>query len=306
MKTGGSLATTEEPTGGPQTAARERVTVTVRSSLGDAASLTVQDAMRQISDFFDLLSAAGGEDRKAVSWRLVDVSMMSPLSATAEAFPEATGVLAEPIARREKDRLSSSFREIAEKGRVPTWMDAGARARAHAFFKRNLNGVGRTDIKFGEHLPLTVIAESSARAALIVLEAREPIELVDAAEDDLSRSEIGSLEGNILRLDTFRGRPAVRLRERVHGWEFPCILSPVLAEEIGHQHDWAEVWGGRRVLVVGEILFGPLGNIARVLATSIRPVDASALSYADIADPNFTNGLAVPDYLNQLWEDEVG
>jgi hypothetical protein len=281
----------------------ERVTVTIRSSTGEEAPLTVQDAMRQILDFFDLLSAAGGEEGKVVSWRLIAVSMTSPLSATAQAFSDAPGILAETVARREKNQLSNLFREITEQGDVPDWMDDATRAKARAFFNRNLNGIGRTDIKFDEEAPLTVIVERSARTAISAFERSERVE----AEDDLSRSEIGSVEGNVIRLETYHGQPAIRLQERLHGWQFPCVLSPPLADHIGHQHDWAEVWTGRRVQVSGQILFRAAGHIGRVYATEIKLIDERRLTYADISDPNFTNGLSARDYLNQLWEeDEVG
>jgi len=283
--------------------APERVTVTIRSSTGEEAPLTVQDAMRQILDFFDLLSAAGGEEGKVVSWRLIAVSMTSPLSATAQAFSDAPGILAETVARREKNQLSHLFREITEQGDVPEWMDDATRAKARAFFNRNLNGIGRTDIKFDEEAPLTIIVERSARTAISAFERSERAE----AEDDLSRSEIGSIEGNIIRLDRYHGQAAIRLQERLHGWQFPCVLSPSLADNIGPQHDWAEVWTGRRVQVSGRILFRPAGHIGRVYATDIKPIDERRLTYADISDPNFTNGLSARDYLNQLWEeDEVG
>ena len=281
----------------------EQVTVTIRSSAGGEAPLTVQDAMRQILDFFDLLSAAGGEDGKAVSWRLVAVSMASPLSATAQAFSDAPGILAEIVARQEKDQLSQLFHEVTEKGRVPEWMDYVTRVKARAFFNRNLNGIGRTDIKFDEEAPLTVIVERSARAAISAFERSERAE----AEDDLSRAEIGSVEGKIIRLDTYHGQPAIRLQERLQGWQFPCVLSPSLADQIGHQHDWAEVWTGRRVQVSGQILFRAAGHIGRVYATDIKPIDEPILAYADIYDPNFTRGLSARDYLDRLWEeDEVG
>jgi len=283
--------------------ATERVTVTIRPSAGEAGLLRVQDAMHQILDFFDLLSAAGGEDSKAVSWRLVDVSMASPLTATAEAFSDVPGVQAEMIARREKGRLVTSIREITESRRIPAWMDSSARAKARALFNRNLNEIGRTDIKFDEQTPITIISERSARTALVVLDSPDKAQ---HGEDDLSRSEMGSVEGSIIRLETYHGRPSIRLAERVTDKEISCILSPSLAQQIGPQHNWTEVWVGRRVLVVGEIFFGSAGQIARVYATDVRPIDARRLSYSDIADRNFTNGLSVREYLNNLWEDDIG
>ena len=238
-----------------------------------------------------------------MTWRLVAVSMGSPLSATAQAFSDVPGILAETVARREKGQLLQFFHGVTEEGRVPEWIDDAMRAKARSFFDRNLNGVGRTDIKFDENMPSIVIIERSARAAISAFEHADRVDV----EADLSRSEIGSVEGNIISLDTYHGRPAIRLEERPHGWQFPCVLSNSLAEQVGHQHDWAEVWRGRRVQVSGQILFRAEGHIGRVYATDIKPVDHRLLTYADIVDPNFTNGLSPREYLSRLWEDdEVG
>jgi hypothetical protein len=282
--------------------APERVTVTIRSSTGEEAPLTVQDAMRQLLDFFDLLSAAGGEEGKVISWRLVEVSMASPLSATAEAFSDVPGILAQTIARQEKDQVSQLFREITEQGQVPQWMDDATRTKARAFFNRNLNGIGRTDIKFDDRAPLVIVVERSARAAIAAFETADRFET-----EDLSRSEMGSVEGNVIRLETYHGQPALRIQERLHGTQIPCVLSAALAENIGHHHDWAEVWTGRRVLVTGELRFRSAGHIGRVYATNIHPIDETNLTYEDISDPHFTNGLSAQEYLSHLWEeDEVG
>ena len=89
--------------------APERVTVTISSSAGESEPLTVTDAMRQILDFFDLLATAGGKDGNLISWQLVAISMNSPLKATAQAISRVPGVLAEPIARREKAAVRHSL-----------------------------------------------------------------------------------------------------------------------------------------------------------------------------------------------------
>lgn len=154
--------------------------------------------------------------------------------------------------------------------------------------------------------PVIVIAERSARAAIFALEASDRAFIDEAQSEDLSRSEMGSVEGDVIQLTTYHGQPAIRLRERLHGWDVPCVLSAQLAERIGHEHGWFEVWAGRRIQVIGELLFRREGHIGRVIATDIKPVDSRPLTHAEIADRNFTGGLPVRDYLDQLWEDEVG
>jgi hypothetical protein len=165
--------------------APERVTVTIQSRAGRDAPLTVHDAMHQILDFFDLLSSAGGNESGLVSWRLVDVSMKSPLSATAEAFSEVAGVFAEPIARREKAALASSIVDLSIKGTLPQWMDSQSLNKAREFFKRNMNGIGLTEIYFDENVPPLTIGDKIAFVALRAIERSEQA-LADK-EIDLSR-----------------------------------------------------------------------------------------------------------------------
>ncbi len=174
----------------------ERVTIAVRSNIGDEGTLTVQDALRQVLDFFDLLVAAQGtEDGEAVAWHFADISMRSPLTATGEPHAIKPGVPVDIIAHRGKESLKTALRSLLAGNRPPSWMDHNARAKARNIFRRNLNGVGRTDIRFDDESPVEVIVEKTARTALLVLEKTEIEE--KAAEVDLSRSENGSVEGDI-------------------------------------------------------------------------------------------------------------
>jgi hypothetical protein len=282
--------------------AQEKVTVTITSSLGEEAPLTVGDAMRQILDVFEWLSATAGDQAGSIDWQLVDVTMQSPLTATARAVPKIPGVAAEPIARREKVAMELSLLSMVVRGEVPTGMDSIARARAKALFARNANGIGRTDIQFYENAPPITIDQKQARLAVETLEKFEKLQPEDEA--DLSRVEMGSLEGDVLLTGPFRGQPAIQLRERLSGLDVWCIFSPELAEQVGPQHSWEETWENRRVLVTGRITYSRDGRIRHVYAIALEDIDPRSLSYGDIADPNFTGGLAPSAYLESLWEEE--
>lgn len=47
-------------------------------------------------------------------------------------------------------------------------------------------------------------------------------------------------------------------------------------------------------------------RIRRVNAMNIQSVHSRPVSFSDIADPNFTGGLPIREYLRHLWDDEVG
>jgi hypothetical protein len=266
----------------------ERVTLTIRSSAGEDAPLTVDDATRQILDFFEMLSASGGPEGTRVSWRLVDISMKSPLKLTAEPFSDDPGIPVQAVARREKRALAESFREMTTVGRVPDWMDRPVRRRAQSFFARHTRSIGRTDVLLDESAPPIIIIPQNAAIAETAL-AKEPADPPPAR--NLTRTEIGSIDGQVTDTTTYYGHPAVRIRERVTEADVVCVLSASLAERVGVQHNWRDVWQGRRVLVSGEISYRADGAIARIQATDISTIDTRPLEYSDIVDPNFTGGL---------------
>jgi hypothetical protein len=209
--------------------APERVTISIISSAGEDAPLTVDDATRQILDFFEMLSAGIGEEGKLVSWRLVEVSMDSPLSITAEPFSDMPGIVADEIARREKASLANWIGEAVTRGRVPEWLPQPVRRRAQSFFERNTTRIGRTVIKLDDEHPPIVVVERTARAAISALAAAPAQE----PAPDLTRTEVGSIEGYVLEVTTYRGRLAVRIKERITDVEVVSTIGAMCCTEGG-------------------------------------------------------------------------
>jgi hypothetical protein len=282
----------------------EKVTVTIVPSTGEDGALSVEDGMRQILDFFALLAAAGGEDASSISWQLVDVSMKSPLRATAVAVPRVSGVEAAPIARTEKLRLARSLDEIVRSNRVPDWMRGESLDRAKSFLMRNTNGVGRTEIQFYQDAPLATIVHGDAIAAIGAIQESEN-ERIDTELHVPPWTEFGTIEGNVKSTTAYYGKPAIIVRERITGDDIVCVASSRAVQE-GQHHTWAETWANKRVLVTGEIAYSVSGLVARVTAADFEIVDSSPISFNEIADPNFTGGLKPSEYLDSLWSDEVG
>jgi hypothetical protein len=286
--------------------ANHRVTVTVRSRIGDEGPLTVADAMRQVLDFFLLLEAAQTDEQggKQVSWQLVHVSMESPFEASAEPFAVEAGVPADLIGRRAGYRVAISLEEITARGTVPDWMDESARERLRRIFKRNLNGVGRTDFRIGSEIPVVAIVEKTARAGLRALE-RDALE-DEAKREDLSRSEYGSIEGDVAETTTYYHRPALTVRDRLTGQDVMCILTPELAGAIGAEHNWQEVWDARRVIVSGEVFYSAKGLPERVNVVDFRVVEPKEIAASAIFDSGFTAGMTSAEYIDKLREGDLG
>ena len=272
----------------------ERVTITIRSDLGEDGPLTVGEALRQVVDFFELLTTAQGENAAAVNWRLVSVTKSSPLQATAEPFAVVAGVDVTAVARLAKRAVYSAFDEITSEGTVPRWLDASAREKIRHILARNTNGIGRTDIKLDDHSPVMMLVTKKAHAGLAALDRAEAD--IVASEPDLTKSEIGSIEGNVADATTFRKQPALRIRDRRTNAEVLCVFSDELARRTA-DHRWREVWDGERVRVYGRIQYNRKGVPASIRADDITEIRPRELSYSDIADPNFTGGLGPVEYL---------
>lgn len=282
-----------------------QVRITVRSSLGEDGPLAVQDALRQVLDYFDLLSLAQGrDDQSSVTWHLVDITMASPLTAVGEAAASVPGVPVAAISRLARERVGSGLASIAERGLIPDWMDKEAQEKTRGLLYRNLNGIGRTDFHLDQNSPVVVIVERTARAGLIALD-RAVLDR-QSNEQDLSRTELGSIEGDVTDATTHYGKPAIRLRERVTGAEVVCVMSPDLAEKIGDRHAWREVWTGHRMMVSGEVVYKKDGTVLRVHADDMRPMDVASLSFSDLAIPGITGDLAPQEYLDSLWPGDDG
>lgn len=283
--------------------APEKVTVTVQSSVGEEANLTVNDAMRQVLDFFDLLTLAGGEDGSAIAWHLISATTNSPFQVTAQAVASKPGVIAEQIARKEKSLIAAGLNDIVSHASIPDWMDKPARDKAKKLLGRNIEGIGITSIKLGDDFEPIVLVERVARSAVSVIDRHE--KSLAERVDDLTRVEYGSLEATILSAATFRNHPAIRIKERLSEVEIHCVFSDELAKRIGPKHSWSEAWENSRVLLSGQIYYKKNGLVGHIFASDIEPVEPSPLRYADISDPQFTSGLHVVDYLDLLEDEEV-
>ncbi|MGF3022041.1 hypothetical protein ACQVP2_04325 [Methylobacterium aquaticum] len=283
----------------------EKVTVTVQSSAGEETPLLVGDAMRQILDFFELLNFAGGSEGELIAWEVISVSMNSPLTITARAVPRSSGVDATSIARREKANIAYSFSDIIKGERIPDWMNDDARDRAKSFLKRNTNGVGRTDIVLYENSKPLVINPTAAGQAFKNIERYEKSIVPIIFENDLSRVEYGSIEAKLKSLTSWYDKPAIVVKERLSKRDITCVLRPEVAHEIGKTHSWIEIWAGKRALISGRLNFQKEGRLQLVSADNIEIIDQKPKRFEDIADPDFTGGLEIRDYLNQLWGDDI-
>jgi hypothetical protein len=278
--------------------ATERVTITVESNIGEDGPLTVMDTLDQFKDAFELLTAAisqepGGEK---IRWRLERLSKNSPATVTAVAYSDDPEVVAGPLVHRGKQRFSRDMIALRESGEVSLWLRQKSSV-AKQFLRRNLNGVGKTAIVLEEDAPQTVLVERSARASLKSLEQAETtIETVDR-----SHSEFGVVDAHVARTDTYHGKPALYIKDRLSGSLVPCVLSDRLAAKEGPAHSWTDAWTGKRIRVKGRIYYDRDGKISRVSAVDMEDVSARDVSLNDLRENGLLGGKSPVEYLDELW-----
>lgn len=278
----------------------ERIKVTVRPSGAHPDVLTVQDAMLQVLDVFDLVS--GGSDE--LVWRLVGASMNSPFWAEGEAVSLHPGVNVAPIARALKTALSRDLSALAE-GRAPDgWRGTDRWRVAERLVARNMNGVGETDIEgFFDQKPFVItprIAEAAQRA-LREDKAAEPL-LPEGREHD----EFGSIEGRLLSLTTDYDQPAIKVEDRRTSSVVTCRITDDIAERIATEETVRDVWANRRVLVRGRIRYGKTGEMIRVYADDVERIAPRHVELREIRDPNFTGGMGIAEYLERHRDGDFG
>ena len=276
----------------------ERVTIQVESNIGEDGPLTVMDTLDQFKDAFELLTAAisqepGGEK---IRWRLERLTKNSPATVTAVAFSDDPDVVAGPLVHRGKQRFSRDMTALREGGDVSPWLRQKSFV-AKQFLRRNLNGVGKTTIVLEDDAPQTILVERSARASLKSIERAEAA----AETEDKSHSEFGVVDAHVGRTDTYHGKPALYIKDRLSGSLVPCVLSDELAAKEGPAHSWTDAWTGKRIRVKGRIYYDKDGKIARISAVNMEDVSPRDVSLGEIREIDLLGGKSPVEHLDELW-----
>lgn len=273
----------------------ERITIIV-SGGGNNGLLTVQDAMQQVLDSIELLTASAVDDaRPKLRWRLVSATMNSPFKTVAEA------VSANPTewpdidldAHQAKMRYDELLSAVLEYRALPDWTTSSTMKRLKALLERNVNGVSQTDVVLLDNKPPLKLVTDRAEAALEVISHSE-----FAAEHWPSKN-LGSIEGNVIETIKHYGKPAFKLLHRISGEKILCVIPNDRVEQIGTEHNWGEVWTDQRCIVSGTIERKATGKIAQLTVDEIHPVTVGEVDIDNIADP--TGGQSPQRHLADLW-----
>ncbi|HEY8706638.1 MAG TPA: hypothetical protein VIM34_01425 [Burkholderiaceae bacterium] len=270
----------------------ERLTVKIVPSEGGMDALTVESAMQQVLDTFRLLNAAD----EAIVWRLVSASTNSPFTIVAEAEESVAAVLQMQVFAR-------SLREL-QSGIFPhAWRRPELQTPAASFLRRSARELARTEFGIGdEGVPLIL---SRSEAAPFV-ENPELSAVAATLSQGATKRQVGSIEGTLIEVTTYRERPAIRISERKTGREITCVMSAELATSVSDKASMQDVWVHRRLTVRGTIYYSAIGGILRVEAASVDAAPLTPESLPPLADPDFTGGLAAAEYLSRFRAGELG
>ena len=169
---------------------------------------------------------------------------------------------------------------------------------AERFFKRNMNGIGRTDVTINNGPPTTIVHASAKVAALSIEKSRIQTQL---EKPDWTRTEYGAIEGEILSTTTLYNKPALIIKERLSGGKISCILSSELAQRVGPKHSWDETWGQRRFAITGALYYDTEGNLKKVDATDLREITPSPVDLEELRSLDIVGGESSEATYLRLW-----
>lgn len=282
----------------------ETVTIIVHPSGADSDNLTVSDAMQQVLDIFALLAKAEAEriGSEHVVWRLQSASTNSPFTVSAIAVASDPVGIVDREAHAAKIALCQGWNGLLNAREKASWIDQPTEQIVQRILSRSLNGIGRTDIRFDDETPDVVIDHPAALRAdnYLKLMAAEAA----AAEEDLTRAEYGGVEGYVTDITTHYRKPAFVVRERVSNRDITCVLMNPTAEAALGGHQWREAWTDQRVFVSGKIYYNSKGQIIKVDADELTPIQPKDVDLKDIQKgPPGPNQPTARQFLDRLWED---
>lgn len=228
-------------------------------------------------------------------WRLVSASTNSPFTVVAEAdYIEA--------AVQKKDVFKQSLREL-NSGRSPeTWKRPELQLAAASLLRRSSGEIARTEFTLGDMREPLAISREVAAPLVVQLRVALPTMLPPPA----SKRQVGSIDGTLVGVTTYWGRPAIRVEERKTGREITCVISETLAARFSLEASMQDVWLHRRINVRGVILYQTSGVILRVEVASVQAVGPVPKDLPSLRDLNFTGGLTAADYLERFRAGELG
>ncbi len=266
--------------------------------------LTVADALNQVLDMIEALEKAESptQGERKIIWRLTKAHTNSPpFTLVAEAYPFKPELSVVLEANRVAATLSEDVKGLLE-GRVEGVV-FDAIPTIKRIIARNTTTIQRTEVSIDGTEAFNILPQN-ARVAQAAIERAEIAQR--EAAPDWKRTEFGTVEGEIVGLTKWNGKPALVVVERLSEKEFTGVLSSELSERLGPQHNWAEVWEGRRVHLTGALQYNSEGDLKRADIEYFEEVPWTDVSIADLKSLDVLEGRTLKEHLDLVRGEEVG
>ena len=278
----------------------EKVKIKIEPSGAASENLTVADAMRQVLDYIQLLELADsstGQDK--VVWRLHSATTNSPFEVVAEATAVDPTISVAFEAARAKRKVRDVIKSITDDEMVPDWVSSERAPVLERVFKRNQNGIGKTTLDIEtDSLPVTV-THSEARVASLLLQQHAISR--ELSTIDYSRTEYGSVEGEVIETGTYYNKPSITLRERLTKRKVKCVLEQSAADKIGPSHSWSETWTARRIIVTGSLHYDSDGYLSKIDVVDVTSVEPQKVNLAEVQSIDILKGKTPLEFLKKSW-----
>jgi hypothetical protein len=231
--------------------------VTFVVELDAAGAPPAADSVRQLLVLLDSLQAENSD----LDWRLLSVTLNSPLRAEVAAFDREGREAPDQEALKVADMAFEVLNALNDNGpaKATGALDESEKKRLKTLLSPMKDRSGRVQIHIPGR-PDRVVRSDNAKRLLVAI----------SAPAKRRAPELGSIEGYILSAAKHYGDPALRVMSKLSSDEVLCVFSPSLAAKIGGSHTLEEVWRGRRVVVTGKVTFGADGAPTTVHATDLR------------------------------------
>lgn len=266
----------------------ENLKIVLGTSPPEQDTLDVNDALNQLRDFFMLLDSGRG-----ISWRITFASKNSPLTLGFEPFSERYDpALFSAYAKEEKREFENNMVDLLE-GRMPFMWANNKHKGATDLLQRINERINKFEIDFCDELPPIEVTPQSANFAY---------KKISFHKRDLSRREIGSIDGHISDIGVYYNRPAIQVFDRLRQTKIWCVVPNDHIDIIAESSGLRDVWEKQRVRVSGDIYYDKVGGIAKLIVSDFEKINPRKIAIQDIMDADFTGGLTPSEYLSSMEE----
>jgi len=272
----------------------ESVQISITSHKSEHEGLTVQDAMRQVWDFFDLLS---NEANPHVHWILEDVKYNSPLVISAKPINIQTNELAYDLADPVVQDVASAIRDLVASKAPQVKLSDKKLEKIKHLLERNTNGIEKTEYYFGHEIEPAIIDQTIAESSLRLLE--QPNEL-DALLKTFSYEGFGSVTGSLINIGKRYTKPIIYIKEFNSGNKLWCEVDQQTITELEEEIRAKDVWEQRDIVVQGMLNYDDNGKLTHIIDSKVSYLDRKHVSIEELHDPDFTEGLSSEQYLEKL------